>query len=80
MEQHASMRMNNKKGTNRGRSIDYQKEEDILSDKKFMLKLKDMYNDDYENNEDYRINIPNDEYNKTLRKIEPFLIKKFKKI
>ena len=78
MEQHASMRMNNKKGTNRGRSIDYQKEEDILSDKKFMLKLKDMYNDDYENKEEYRLKIPNDEYNKTLRKIEPFLIKKFK--
>ncbi len=78
MEQHASMRLNNKKGINRGRSIDYQKEEDILSDKKFMLKLKDMYNDDYENNEEYRLKIPNDEYNKTLRKIEPFLIKKFK--
>ena len=78
MEQHASMRMNNKKGINRGRSIDYQKEEDILSDKKFMLKLKDMYNDDYENNEELRLKIPNDEYNKTLRKIEPFLIKKFK--
>ena len=78
MEQHASMRLNNKKGINRGRSIDYQKEEDILSDKKFMLKLKDMYNDDYENNEELRLKIPNDEYNKTLRKIEPFLIKKFK--
>ena len=78
MEQHASLRMNNKKGINRGRSIDYQKEEDILSNKKFMMKLKDMYNDDYENNEELRLKIPNDEYNKTLRKIEPFLIKKFK--
>ena len=78
MEQHASLRMNNKKGVNRGKSIDYQKEEDILSDKKFMMKLKDMYNDDYENNEELRLKIPNDEYNKTLRKIEPFLIKKFK--
>jgi hypothetical protein len=78
MEQHASLRMNNKKGINRGRSIDYQKEEDILSNKKFMMKLKDMYNDNYENDEEYKLKIPNDEYNKALRKIEPFLIKKFK--
>ena len=78
MEQHASMRMNNKKGINRGRSIDYQKEEDILSDKKFMMKLKDMYNDEYENNEELRLKIPNTENTKTLRKIEHILIKKFK--
>ena len=78
MDQHNTLRLNNKKGTIRGRSIDYQKEEEVLDDKKFMLKLKDMYNDDYENNEELRLNIPHDEYNKTLRKIEPFLIKKFK--
>ena len=78
MDQHNTLRLNNKKGTIRGRSIDYQKEEEVLDDKKFMLKLKDMYNDDYENNEELRLNIPHDEYNKTLRKIEPFLITKFK--
>ena len=42
------------------------------------MKLKDMYNDNYENDEEYKLKIPNDEYNKALRKIEPFLIKKFK--
>ena len=73
------MRIKNKLGTIR-KNMDYEKEGEILDDKKLMLKLKDIYNDDYENNEDYRINIPNDEYNKTLRRIEPFLIKKFKKI
>jgi hypothetical protein len=77
MEQHASLRMNNKKGINRGRSIDYQKEEDILSNKKFMMKLKDMYNDDYENVDEYKLKILNNEFSKTLRRIEPFLIKKF---
>ena len=76
---HHTMRIKNKLGTIR-KNMDYEKEGEILDDKKLMLKLKDIYNDDYENNEDYRINIPNDEYNKTLRRIEPFLIKKFKKI
>lgn len=74
-----TIRIKNRLGTLR-KNVDYEKEGEMLDDKKFMLKLKDMYNDEYENNEDYRINIPNDEYNKTLRKIEPFLIKKFKKI
>ena len=78
MSQHNTLRLNDKKGKNRGRSIDYQNVEDILGDKKFMLKLKNMYNDNYENNEELRLNIPNDDYYKTLKKIEPFLIKKFK--
>ena len=45
-----------------------------------MLKLKDMYNDDYENVDEYKLKIPNNEFSKTLRRIEPFLIKKFKKM
>ena len=43
-----------------------------------MMKLKELYNDDYEYDEDYRVNIPDNEYNKTLKRIEPFLIKKFR--
>ena len=78
-DSHHTIRIKNKL-VNIKKNMDYEKEGEILNDKKFMLKLKDMYNDNYENNEDYRINIPNDEYNKTLRRIEPFLIKKFKKI
>ena len=78
MEQHNTFRINNKKGSNQGRSIDYQNEDEIFEDKKFMMKLKDMYNDNYENDEEYKLKIPNDEYNKALRRIEPFLIKKFK--
>ena len=77
MDHQHTLRLNLKKGTYRGKSIDSNNEE-ILDDKKFMLKLKDIYNDNYENKEELRLNIPNDEYNKTLRRIEPFLIKKFK--
>ena len=78
MEQQNTLKLNKKKGIIKGRTIDSQNTEEILDDKKFMQKLKDLYNDDYENNEELRLNIPNDEYNKTLRRIEPFLVKKFK--
>ena len=78
-EQNNTFRINNKRGPNQGRSIDYQNEEELFGDnKKFMMKLKGLYNDNYENSEEYKLKIPNDEYSKTLRKIEPFLIKKFK--
>ena len=76
---HHTMRMKNKLANIRTQKTDYQKEED-LDDKKFMLKLKDMYNDDYENVDEYKLRIPNNEFSKTLRRIEPFLIKKFKKV
>ena len=60
-------------------NADYQKEEN-LNNKKVVLGLKDMYNDDYENVDEYKLKIPNNEFSKTLRRIEPFLIKKFKKV
>ncbi len=40
MEQHNTFRINNKKGSNQGRSIDYQNEDEIFEDKKFMMKLR----------------------------------------
>ena len=58
--------------------MDQQKVGDILNEKDFMGKIKEIYNDDYDYIDEYKLKIPNDEYNKTLRKIEPFLIKKFK--
>ena len=60
--------------------MDQQKVGDILNEKDFMGKIKEIYNDDYDYIDEYKLKIPNDEYNKTLRKIEPFLIKKFKKV
>ena len=42
---------------------------------KFMSRIKKLYNDSNE----YNIKISNEEYNSTLKKIEPYLIKKFKK-
>ena len=76
-EQHHTFR--NKLGSIK-QKMDQQKVGDILNDKDFMGKIKEMYNDEYEYNDEYKLKIPNDEYNKTLRKIEPFLIKKFKKV
>ena len=78
-EQHHTFRMKNKLGEI-NQKMDQQKIGEILNDKNFMMKIKDIYNDDYENIDEYKLKIPNDEYSKTLRKIEPFLIKKFKKI
>ena len=78
-EIHHTFRMKNKLGTNK-QKMEQDKIGEILNDKNFMMKIKDIYNDDYENVDEYKLNIPNDEYNKTLRKIEPFLIKKFKKV
>ena len=71
--------MKNKLGTNK-QKMEQDKIGELLNDKNFMMKIKDLYNDDYENVDEYKLKIPNDEYNKTLRKIEPFLIKKFKKV
>ena len=78
-EQHHTFRMKNKLGEI-NQKMDQQKIGEILNDKNFMMKIKDIYNDDYENIDEYKLKIPNDEYSKTLRKIEPFLIKKFKKV
>ena len=47
------------------------KTEDI--NKKFMSKIKELYND-----EEFNIKIKENKYNSTLKKIEPYLIKKFK--
>ena len=44
-----------------------------LRDKKFMNKISELYNYN-----ELNLKIPNNEYNSTLKKIEPFLIKKFK--
>lgn len=77
-ENHHTMRINNKKKTIKFNKDDFKKEGETLDDKKFMMKLKELYNDDYEYDEDYRVNIPDNEYNKTLKRIEPFLIKKFR--
>ena len=49
-----------------------QKKEDLLKNKKFMNKISGLYTDI-----DYNLRIPNNEYNNALKKIEPFLIKKF---
>ena len=76
-EQHHTFR--NKLGSIK-QKMDQQKVGDILNDKDFMGKIKEIYNDEYEYIDEYKLKIPNDEYNKTLRKIEPFLIKKFKKV
>ena len=48
--------------------------EDPNENQKFMNRLYELYNDD-----EYNFNINNNEFNKTLKKIEPFLIKKFQK-
>ena len=78
-EIHHTFRMKDKLGTNK-QKMEQDKIGELLNDKNFMMKIKDLYNDDYENVDEYKLKIPNDEYNKTLRKIEPFLIKKFKKV
>ena len=52
------------------------KENDVVDDNiKFMSRIKKLYNDSNE----YDIKISKEEYNNTLKKIEPYLIKKFKK-
>ena len=51
------------------------KEKEMISDTQFMNKISELYND----NNEFNLKIPNDEYNKALKRIEPFLIKKFKK-
>ena len=50
-----------------------QKKEDLLKNKEFMNKISGLYTDN-----DYNLRIQNNEYNNALKKIEPFLIKKFK--
>ena len=50
-----------------------QKKEDLSENKKFMNKISELYNDN-----EYNLKKPNEEYNNTLKRIEPFLIKKFK--
>ena len=39
-----------------------------------MKKISEIYSDN-----EFNLKIPNNEFNSTLKKIEPFLIKKFKK-
>ncbi len=49
------------------------KEKEMISDTQFMNKISELYNDN-----EYNLKKPNEEYNNTLKRIEPFLIKKFK--
>ena len=50
------------------------KKEELIDNKTIMTKIKDIYNDN-----DFCLKIPNNEFSKAIKKIEPFLIKKFKK-
>ena len=50
-----------------------QKKEDLYKNTKFMNKIRELYNDN-----EYNLKIPSDGFNRTLKTIEPFLIKKFK--
>ena len=44
-----------------------------LKDQKFMDKISELYHDN-----EYNLKIPNNDFNTALKRIEPFLIKKFK--
>ena len=59
------------RSTNKEKTI--KEKDDLFDNKKFMGKIKDLYNDD-----EYNIKVSNNEFNKVLKRIEPFLIKKFK--
>ncbi len=67
-----SSRQNNKEKSNDEQKREKEKD-DSNKNQKFMSKLKGLYDD-----KDYNIKIIDDQYNNTLKKIEPFLIKKFK--
>ena len=56
------------------KKVKIKEKEDVDENIKFMSRIKKLYND----NNEYNIRISNEEYNNTLKKIEPFLIKKFK--
>lgn len=68
-------RKSTRHNNNKEKSNDEKKKEkdDSNKNQKFMSKIKELYNDN-----DYNIKIVDDQYNSTLKKIEPFLIKKFK--
>ena len=50
-----------------------EKSEDLNKNQIFMTKISELYNDN-----EYNLKILNKKYNRTLKRIEPFLIKKFK--
>ena len=66
---HHKKRSNSKKD-----KINTPKKEDLLNNIQFMHKIRELYNDN-----DFNLKIPNDEFKKAIKKIEPFLIQKFKK-
>ena len=66
-----STRRNN--NTEKSNDEKTKEKDDSSKNQKFMRKIKELYNDN-----DYNIKIVDDQYNSTLKKIEPFLIKKFK--
>ena len=65
---------NEKEKSKEDKKIKKKEKEDLDENIKFMSRIKKLYNDSNE----YNIRISNEEYNNTLKKIEPFLIKKFK--
>ena len=70
----STRRNNNKEKSNDEKSKEKEKEKDDSNkNQNFMRKLKELYDDN-----DYNIKIVDAQYNSTLKKIEPFLIKKFK--
>lgn len=68
-----STRRNNNTEKSNDEKTKEKEKEDSSKNQKFMRKIKELYNDN-----DYNIKIVDDQYNSTLKKIEPFLIKKFK--
>ena len=68
-----STRRNNNKEKSNDEKTKEKEKDDSNQNQKFMRKIKELYN-----NNDYNIKIVDDHYNSTLKKIEPFLIKKFK--
>ena len=71
-----SRETNEKQKSNDDKKVKIKEKDDLEeNNKKFMSRIKKLYNDSNE----YNIQISNEEYNNTLKKIEPYLIKKFKK-
>ena len=68
-----STRRNNNTEKSNDEKTKEKEKDDSSKNQKFMRKIKELYNDN-----DYNIKIVDDQYNSTLKKIEPFLIKKFK--